>query len=153
MPDYPVEQLKILHAEVDRQRDTNARRFANMHTRAAILIGASGVLGTLQVGVGWKSAAVIVSLVAAGHGLWALRPTKGRDADATKNTNQFLTKEPYAAEHRIVMDNIQGLSVDMSALESVRTVVARGYIFLVSGWVLSLAIDLLTPISVIKGVK
>jgi hypothetical protein len=43
----PIEQLKLVHAEVVRQRATVLQRTNNMYTRAAILVTASGVFSTV----------------------------------------------------------------------------------------------------------
>lgn len=136
-PEYPREQLKLFHAELDRQRDVVARRLGNMHTRAAILIGASGVLGTLQASAkvtNWSYVSVSASLLAALLGLWAMRPTKGDDADARKNLEKSLSSHPYSVEHYIVRHSQAGLAVDMAMLDSNRRVLTVGFVVLIVSW-------------------
>lgn len=141
---YPREQMALLHAEVDRQRDTLARRHGNMHTRAAILVAASGILGTFQSESwpsGWQLLGVGLALLAAGHGLWVMRPIKGKDPVAANHVEKMLSSHPYSTEYRIVMDNIGGLRDDMDALSRAASVVSRGYVLLVSSWIATAAIN------------
>jgi hypothetical protein len=151
-PKYSYEQLRLFHNELDRQRDASARRLSNMHTRAAILVASSGVLGTIQSvtqATSWAYIPVLISLSAAILGVIAMRPTKGPDADARKNLDAVLKADPYSAEHYIVRQNQRGLEDDMRGLDSLRKVILCGYSLLVFSWIAMLAVIALHATKVI----
>lgn len=135
---YPHEQLKLVHAEVTRQRTAVATRLGSMHTRGVILVTASGLTTTVLANSwisGWQFIGVLLTLAAAILGLWAVRPSKGIDANVTLHLNERLQAEPYETEHSIVMDSIAGLKDDMEKVELLGKQIVVGYGILVASWI------------------
>jgi len=136
-PLLPVEQLKLVHGEVDRQRVAINQRMGNMHTRAAILVTASGVYSTVQASdwaSGWQFIGISLSIVAACIGLWSMRPSSGIDANATLAFRERLMAEPYSTEYSIVIDSMDGLKDDLDRIEKSAKLIVAGYGILVLAW-------------------
>ena len=134
----PFEQLKILHEELNRQRDTNASRFSNMYLRASILIGASGVQSGIDFSKTrshWQILSGSIYLGAAACGFWVMRPVKGLDGVITKKIKAWLDADPYSVEYRIVFDNAEGLEGDLKRLKATAKTLRIGYALLVSSWI------------------
>ncbi|NUU30948.1 hypothetical protein [Arthrobacter sp. C9C5] len=132
-----MEQLRLVHAEVVRQRATVLQRTGNMHTRAAILVTASGVFSTVQANnwvTGWQFISITLSVVAAVIGLWAMRPSSGVDANATLYFQERLAADPYSTEHSIVTDSMEGLSDDLQRIERAAKLIVAGYGILALAW-------------------
>lgn len=148
----PVEQLKLLHVEIDRQRSMLAQRLANLHTRAAILVTAAGILSTL-VAANWSSLWQIVSVgngvVAAAIGLWAMKPRSGVEANATISFRDRLLADTYSTEFSIVVDNRDALDDDFKRVESTGNLVITGYVVLVFAWLSTLLIAVLSSLKII----
>ncbi|MFF2316971.1 hypothetical protein ACFVTE_11940 [Arthrobacter sp. NPDC058097] len=137
-PADSAEQLKLVHAEVDRQRATVLQRTSNMHTRAAILVTASGVFSTVQANnwvTGWQCVSITLSVVAAVIGLWAMRPSPGIDANATLAFQERLEADPWSTEYSIVRDSMEGLSDDLGRIERAAKLIVAGYGILALAWV------------------
>ncbi|MEV8132890.1 hypothetical protein AB0O54_17300 [Pseudarthrobacter oxydans] len=136
-PLLPIEQLKLVHAEVDRQRTAINQRMGNMHTRAAILVTASGVYSTVQANnwvSGWQFISISLSIVAAVIGLWSMRPSPGTDANATLSFKERLIADPYSTEYSIVEDSMDGLVDDLDRIEKAARLIVWGYGILVLAW-------------------
>lgn len=133
-----VEQLKILHEELNRQRDTNAVRFSNMYLRASILIGATGVQSGIDFSKNrsqWQILSGIIYLLAASCGFWVMRPVKGRDGVLNQDRiKKWLEAPPYSVEYQIVMDNSEALKEDMKRLDCAGITLRIGYALLVCSW-------------------
>lgn len=137
-PNYPHDQLKLVHAEVTRQRTAVAQRLGSMHTRGVILVTASGLTTTVLANSwisGWQFISVLLTLAAAVLGLWVVRPLKGVDADVTLHLNERLQAEPYETEYSIVTDSIAGLKDDMGKVEGLGRQIVSGYGILVASWI------------------
>jgi hypothetical protein len=133
----PIDQLKLVHAEVDRQRTAINQRMGNMHTRAAILVTASGVYSTVQANnwvSGWQLIGISLSIVAAVIGLWSMRPSPGTDANATLSFRERLIADPYSTEYSIVEDSMDGLVDDLDRIEKAARLIVWGYGILVLAW-------------------
>ena len=134
----PFEQLKIIHEELNRQRDTNASRFANMYLRASILIGASGVQSGIDFSKTrshWQILSGFIYLAAAACGFWVMRPVKGRDGVITQRIKSWLDADPYSVEYRIVFDNAEGLEDDLKRLKATAKNLRIGYALLLCSWI------------------
>lgn len=139
----PVEQLKLIHAEVDRQRAVMSQRRSNMFTRATILVAASGVLTSvlaLNWASPWQFISAAISIMAAGFGVWAMWPRTVIDSDATLNFKARLEADPYSTEYSIVSDNMDALASNMASIEKLGQVVSRGYAVLVLSWLVTLLV-------------
>lgn len=137
--DKPHEQLKLIHAELDRQRDANDKRFSNMFLRASILIGATGVQSGIDFSKNnshWQILSGCLYLSAAACGFWVMRPIKGRDGVLDEaRIKRWLAAPPYSVEYRIVLDNSDALAGDMTRLKATAKVLRIGYALLVSSWI------------------
>lgn len=142
----PTEQLRIIHDELNRQRDIVDRRFANMYTRASILVVAAGVTPGVNALVRpevWQLLSGVFAVVAAGYGLWILKPITDLDAVIAGHVVSYLEKKPYTVEWQIVKDNESALRADLIRLAKAGANVEIGYIFLVISWIVSIAIAIL----------
>lgn len=132
------EQLKLVHAEVDRQRAAVLQRTGNMHTRAAILVTASGVFSVVQannwVSI-WQFISITLSVAAAVTGLWAMRPSPGVDANAALSFRERLEADPWSTEYSIVTDSMEGLADDLERIERTAKTTVAGYAILVLAWI------------------
>lgn len=132
-----MDQLKLIHAEVDRQRSSVLQRFTSMQTRAAILVTASGVFSTVQASnwvTGWQAISIALSVAAAVIGLWSMRPSTGVDANATLFFQERLDADPYSTEYSIVRDSMEGLSDDLERIERSANWIVMGYAILALAW-------------------
>ncbi|WP_427117265.1 hypothetical protein [Pseudarthrobacter scleromae] len=136
-PVPPTEQLELVHKEVDRQRAAIAARRNAMHTRAAVLVTAAGILATIQTTSlqnGWQFISVALSVVAAAVGLWTMWPAGGDESDPKDLLDKYLTVEPFQVQHRIVMDGVQALSGEMTLLDKIALRLKIGYSILLGVW-------------------
>jgi hypothetical protein len=109
-----------------------------MHTRAAILVTASGVFSTVQASnwvTGWQFISITLSVIAAVIGLWAMRPSSGVDANATLFFRERLEADAWSAEYSIVTDSMAGLSDDLQRIEWTAKLIVTGYGILALAWV------------------
>ena len=133
----PTEQLKFVHAEVDRQRAAIAARRNAMHTRAAVLVTAAGILATIQttnLQSGWQFISIGLSVVVAAIGLWTMWPSSGPESNPKSLFQENLTAEPYSIEWRIVDDNITALSAEKTLLGKIANRLTIGYFILLGMW-------------------
>lgn len=145
--EHPVEQLKLIGAEVTRQLAAVASKRAGLHTRAALLVAASGVLTSVQSSSwasGWQFISVALSVAAAILGLIILRPRRGDDSNATLYVNERLDADPYSTEYSIVMDNIVVLKGGRKRIEDMAKKLMAGYIVLVAAWASTLMVAALS---------
>jgi tetrahydromethanopterin S-methyltransferase subunit G len=146
----PTEQLKFIHAEVDRQRAAIAARRNAMHTRAAVLVTASGILATIQatsLANGWQFISIGLALVAATVGLWTMWPASGDESDPRDLFENYLTAEPYSVENRIVEDNVRALTGEMTLLDKIGTRLGIGYCILLGMWLSMVVISALRALT------
>lgn len=94
-------QLRLIHQELNRQRESHARRSESINARAAIVIGSATIASGLQsVGVAnwWALIAIGATAVAAALGIVATFPRVGKDVDPLRLRNELYVLEPEAAE-------------------------------------------------------
>ncbi|MCH6470705.1 hypothetical protein [Sinomonas terrae] len=161
----PSAQLRLVHDELNRQRDLTHKRHDSMRTRAIFLAGtAAAVLAAqssrlqnstlvmyhLTVGrlsitpiLAWAPAAftllaVASALVAACYGLVCLRAEYGPEINATLFAQNALEVgvDAYAAEWALVGDKLAVHNDDNQRLEQLRKKFHRGGTYLVVSWVL-----------------
>lgn len=146
-PEQPIEQLKSVGAEVTRQLGAVATKSASFHTRAALLVAASGVLTTVQSSSwasGWPIISVALSVIAAMFGLMVLRPIAGSESNATLIFDERLDADIYSTEYSIVKDNIEALGNGMRRIEHMAKMLMAGYVILVTAWLATLAVSALS---------
>lgn len=151
-PIYPAEQLELVHKELDRQRAAIAARRTSMHTRAAILVTAAGILATLQttsMANGWQFINVGLSALAGAFGLWAMRPIEGDDSDPADIFNNYLKNSAYSIERKIVKENLAALDGEMTSLSKIARTILVGYGILFATWLSMIIIAGLIALRVI----
>lgn len=134
----PTEQLELVHKEVDRQRAAIAARRNAFHTRAAVLVTASGILATIlsaTVANGWQFISIVLAVAAAAVGLWTMWPATGDESDPKGLFEEYLTEEPYDVEFRIVGDSVNVLSGELKLLDKIAFRLKIGYCILLGVWV------------------
>jgi hypothetical protein len=163
----PLGQLELVHAELNRQRDSTADKHRTMYQRSSLLIGAATLVTGVQAARiptalgalhgsfgkpgGWSSvqtgSAVILAalatafaLVAAIHGIRAIMVETGGEIDVEKLAQNILgaPADLYTAEWSLVRDKIAVHLGDMLRLEARRKAFTRGASFLVVSWVLAI---------------
>jgi len=143
MVEYPHEQLRLVHDELNRQRSAVTGRHDSMRTRAAILIGGAGVGLTFlanfhSVWLAWTSG--ILAIVAAGAGVIALLVQGvGDDVIVRKLRDNSLVVDTYSAEWQLVEDKLVALEFDESSLNVKRLAVQFGFALLVLSWIAGVA--------------
>ncbi len=145
-PVEPVEQLKLIHDEIGRQRPLLLQRIGSMHTRASILVTASGIASVLQAkqpDIGWQYISVAMGLGAAVIGLFSLRPRDGTDAMASKSMEQRLEAEVFDAHKSIVDDAAASLDADKDHLNHLGKPLGWGYGLLAASLLTSIIISAL----------
>lgn len=138
--EYPAEQLRLVHDEINRQILSASSKHKAMRDRASILVGAAAIgvafyaspLGNL---LGLFAAAF--SVTGAVFGLWVMSPTKGPDVIARRlRFNSLGAPDLYGAEYQLVDDKIRALEFDQDSLEKKRKRIFAGFLFLGVSWIL-----------------
>lgn len=145
-PVESVEQLQLIHDEIGRQRPLLLQRIGSMHTRASILVTASGIASVLQAkqpDIGWQYLSVAMGVVAAVIGLFSLRPKNGPDAMASKSMKQRLEADVYDAHKSIVKDAAASLDADREHLNHLGKPLGWGYGLLAASLLTSIIISAL----------
>ena len=145
---YPAEQLRLVHDELNRQVLSASSKHQGMRDRANILPGAAAIgvafyashLGSLMGLI-----VAIFSVAAALFGLWTLRPTKGLDVIMRDlRLNSLGAPDLYSAEYQLVDDKIKALESYEVSLDKKAKQISAGFLFLVVSWIfviLGLAIN------------
>jgi hypothetical protein len=163
----PLEQLELVHTELNRQRDATVDKHRTMYQRSSLLIGAAtlvtGVqaariptsISVMQASLSGKSSwaivhtataltlavlATVLALVAAIQGIRAIMVETGGEIDIEKLAQNVLgpPADIYTAEWSLVRDKIGVHLGDMLRLEGRRKLFTRGATFLVVSWVLAI---------------
>lgn len=164
-PHMPSAQLRLVHDELNRQRDLTHKRHDAMRTRAIFLAGTAAAVLAAQssrvqtstlvmyhVATGrlsitpvltWAPAAftllaVVSALTAACYGLICLRAEYGPEINATLFAQNALEVgvDAYAAEWALVGDKLAVHNDDNQRLEQLRKKFHRGGTYLVVSWIL-----------------
>lgn len=151
-PKKPVEQLKLLGAETNRQLLVVSARRTGFNTRAAILITAAGVLTTVQTREwisGWQLVSMFLSIVAAVLGLFALRPVRSKTANVATDLKSRLVFAPYDVEYFIVESSMEELKQSKIQVQAMAETVAIGYLVLLLAWISTLAVVAIPHIKIV----
>jgi hypothetical protein len=162
----PLATLGIVHAELNRQRESTRTRHEAMHQRAALLIGAATVVTGVQAAripqaiaqlvtviskdwpfwhlllagasVIFAAGAAAVSVLAAICGLRVVMVEHGSEIDAQKFAVNALGAGagPYAVEWSLVADKLAVHAEDNLRLEARRSRFVTGSRLLAVAWVL-----------------
>lgn len=148
-PEYPEEQMKLIHDEVNRARLATVSKISGFHTRATILVSASGIYTALQatkhVDV-LSIAGLALFLASALIGISALWPRSDRpEADIAASVDPFLSgSSRYRVQEAIMHGNREALTDDMELAEKIGKRVRWGYAVLVVAWTVSTASAFIT---------
>ena len=163
----PLEQLELVHSELNRQRDSTADKHRTLYQRSSLLIGAAtlvtGVqaarfpasIGALRVSISKSDSWDVVhtgsalalailatsfALVAAIHGTRGMMAETGGAIDIAKLAQNVLgaPADLYTAEWSLVRDKIGVHIEDMARLETRRMLFTRGAQFLVVSWIMAI---------------
>ena len=136
---YPLDQLRIAHEELNRQRDAVARRHDSIRTRAAVLVGAAaiGQAFITQHASVWGWASGLLALLAAVLGVLALLvKSVGEDVLVEELRNNAVAgADVYSVEWQLVDDKIKAHRFDENALNLKRLLVLWGFTILVVSWI------------------
>ena len=138
--EHPVEQMKLMHEEINRARLSTGSRITSFHTRAAILVSASGIYTALRPVEEVNSLSVagtVLFVVAAILGLAALWPKRRHEVDPGGSLDAMLVGTPFRVEEAITRSNADALKSDMKLAEELSLRVRWGYLALVLAWVSS----------------
>ncbi len=134
-PSHPMEQLTLVQEEISRERPLLLQRIASMHTRASLLVTASGVFSVVQARQPdsyWQYVGVALAVAAAVIALMALRPKIGEDALASKYIQERLEADVYSTQYSITMDAAQSLDNDADHLKYLGKRLSWGFALLVT---------------------
>lgn len=143
-PAYPEDQMKLIHDEVNRARLATVSRISGFHTRATILVSASGIYTALQATKHadvLSIAGIALFLASALIGISALWPRGNRpEPDIAASVETLLAgPSPYRVEQSIMEGNREALIDDMQLAEKIGKRVRWGYAVLVLAWAVSTA--------------
>jgi hypothetical protein len=134
----------MIHDEIGRQRPLLLQRIGSMHTRASILVTASGVVSVLQAKqpeIGWQYLSVSMGVAAAVLGLFSLRPKDGVDAMASQSMVERLEADVCDAHKSIVDDAAASLDADREHLNHLGKPLGWGYGLLAASLLTSIVIS------------
>ncbi len=139
---YDKPQLDVIEAEVLRQRTAMSSRLSGSNTRAAVLLGVTGVFGGTELvtgsGVWWVSGlSLLAYLLAAVCGLRALRSVDGREVDLTKLVLENQNSTTNRVQRAVILSNMDAHADYVSTLVDRATWLRRGFLLLVIAWFIS----------------
>lgn len=143
----PEDQLEAFAAEVLRQREENARRQGNMHSRAGVLVAAAGIVTGLHLDhpTAWLLIPVSLALATAGAGLAVLMTRSRREPAAKKADLERLGRfTAFQVRLRIVKDNLTALKESRKLLKRKARLVNVGYLLLAATWLTQTIVTLTT---------
>jgi hypothetical protein len=141
----PLEQLRVIHGELDKQRALQTARESALQTRLALLVGGAGLGMTLmaRAPVGLLSIlAGVLALTAAAVGVITMvaLKTKGDEVAPAKLRAQLHlpeTPDVYSLEHRLTQDKIAAHQDDQARLRVKSHACQIGFGLLVLSWLLA----------------
>ncbi len=165
--DDQLARLRMVHDELQRQREATAGKANGQRARATLLIGASTVVTGVQAPripdtirellnmpvdaagadiaftIAALALAVLATLVAVTAGIFGLRLSgvdKGEEIDVTKLATNVLELSPtlYVAEWSLLRDKLNVHNLDVYRLELRRKDWTRGSRWLVVSWALTI---------------
>jgi len=85
--------LELIHTSFERERDRDLAHFDALDTKAGVVVGAAGILVTIQPGTGWVSAlGAVLGVSAALVGLTAFWPGRFPTLEPSR-LRSYLTAE------------------------------------------------------------
>ncbi|NYF09775.1 hypothetical protein HDC94_000931 [Leifsonia sp. AK011] len=134
-PEVQPPPLHLIHEEVNRQRESTARRSDAMNGRATVLIGAAAIAGSLQAsdlfGNGWLIIAVAATALAALCGILAVTPKPRRELDMKMVRNTLFRKTDDEALLFLIDHKNDALAEIEKLLSHRARWLRRGYVCLV----------------------
>jgi hypothetical protein len=143
----PHAQLKLIHAEVDRELSDNISRQSNALTRASFLLAVSGVLTIVTSdapATPWHYLVIASGALASAFGLKAVWLWKSKAAVMNAlRRDDLLRFDEYSLEYGLVRDKLDQLAVARKDLDSKNRAVLIGFIFLIASWLASAVLGVL----------
>lgn len=136
---HPDSHLELLQDEILRQRSLTNEKLANTYTKATVLVGATGVLGSVTVtATGPSTLVLIVDLIlyaaAAVLGIISIRTKRGSEVSVEAMVIGAAEKTDAALQRSLIASNFASyLDYERSLAERSRAVTA-GFILLVSAF-------------------
>lgn len=136
---YDETRIGPVQEEILRQRATVPGRYGNMATRAAVLVGAAGVLGGTQLvtqsgNVLWSTASLVLFVLAAVCGLISMRPHVAEEVDIAP----LIIGEAHHSEttllRAIALNNLKALVSETAVLRVRSRWVTAGFVVLLAAW-------------------
>ena len=147
-PAPPAEgQLEVFASEVTRQREENARRQGNMHSRAGVLVAAAGIVTGLHLDhpTAWLLIPAALALATAGTGLAVLMTRTRHEPVATQNALDSLGGySTFQVRYTLVKDNLTALQEGRDLLQHKAKLINVGYLLLAATWITQIAITMTT---------
>jgi hypothetical protein len=143
----PEGQLEVFASEVTRQREENARRQGNMHSRAGVLVAAAGVVTGLHLDhpTAWLLIPAALGLATAGVGLAVLMTRTRHEPVATPAALDGLgSYSTFQVRYTLVKDNLTALQEGPDLLQHKATLINVGYLLLAATWITQTAFTLTT---------
>jgi len=142
MGDLLPVQLDLLEAQLERQEAAMTGRVSNSNTRAAILIGASGVLGGTELvtasGNPWISGGtLILYLLAALSGLRVMRSRLGEQPDLPGTIVEYATIRAVWLRRSLLASRISSHEKSRTQLNHRQVWLTLGFLLLVLAWTAS----------------
>ncbi|WP_194383734.1 hypothetical protein [Microbacterium luteum] len=140
--DLRPSQIALAEAEIKRQEDTLAAKATGLQTRAAVLIGASGVLGGTELvtasGIGWLSGISLAAyLLAAVFGLVAARSSVGEEPDVAALLDTYADGDDLSLRRSILLSRMTSYDGDSDHLKGAHAWLTRGLVALILAWTIS----------------
>jgi hypothetical protein len=143
----PEAQLEVFAVEVARQREENARRQGNMHSRAGVLVAAAGIVTGLHLDhpTVWLLIPAAFALAAAGVGLGVLM-TRSRDEPvATQSALDGLgSYSTFQVRYTLVKGDLIALHEGRDLLKDKAKLINVGYMLLAATWITQTVVTLTT---------
>lgn len=143
----PECQLEVFAAEVTRQREENARRQGNMHSRAGVLVAAAGIVTGLHLDhpTAWLLIPAALALATAGVGLAVLMTRARREPVATQTALDDLgSYSTFQVRYTLVKDNLTALQEGRDLLKNKAKLINVGYLLLAATWITQTLVTLTT---------
>lgn len=143
----PEAQLEVFAAEVARQREENARRQGNMHSRAGILVAAAGIVAGLHLDhpTVWLLIPAALALATAGVGLAVLMTRSRHEPVATQTALDSIGRySAFQVRYTLVKDNLTALKEGRDLLQTKAQLINVGYLLLAATWTTQTLIALTT---------
>lgn len=135
-----LRELRLLHAELDKQRDRYGRKENSKNTRGLVLIGSSTILAGFQAGGltgNWQLVPTAFALSAVVLGVLALRPSRGGEVGVKLLEGAIRNQSEYRSELILYRSKLEVHRADSVHLEKRSNLVTWGFWLVLAGLVIA----------------